>query len=59
MGKNLKLDLKDLKVQSFVTDLEDEEKAKVKGGLPWTCVTCNFYCSGSRYVYCESEIIGC
>lgn len=51
MSKNL--NLKDLKVQSFVTALEDEEKAKVKGGLPWTCVTCDEYCSGSRYVVCK------
>ncbi len=52
MSKNL--NLKDLKVQSFVTALEDEQKAKVKGGLPWTCVTCEpVDCSGSRYVVCD------
>ena len=54
MSKNL--NLKDLKVQSFVTALEDEQKAKVKGGLPWTCVTCNFECSGSRYVLCDPDL---
>lgn len=53
MSKNIKLDLKDLKVQSFITSLEDDDKAKVKGGLPNTCVTCDFYCSGSRWVICR------
>ena len=32
MDKKVKVDLKDLNVQSFVTSLEDEEKSKVKGG---------------------------
>ncbi len=48
-----KLNLKDLKIQSFVTNLEDEQEAKLKGGLPNTCVTCDLWdCSGSRYVIC-------
>lgn len=48
-----KLDLKDLKVQSFVTSLKDEEKVAIKGGLPNTCITCDLWdCSGSRYVIC-------
>ncbi len=34
MSKKMKLDLKGLKVESFVTSLKDEEKAKAKGG--WT-----------------------
>lgn len=45
-----KLKLSDLKVQSFVTSLENDEKNKVKGGLTSpncetddTC-TCNTYC---------------
>jgi hypothetical protein len=35
-----KLNLKDLKVQSFVTSLEKNEKQTVKGGWPVT-VDCN------------------
>lgn len=46
------LNLKDFKVQSFVTSLDVEEKAKIKGGLPNTCITCDLYCSDSRYVIC-------
>ncbi len=34
MSKKVKLDLKGLKVESFVTSLKEEEKAKAKGG--WT-----------------------
>ena len=47
------LNLKDLKVQSFVTSLNEGEKAEIKGGLPNTCVTCDLYCSGSRYIICR------
>ena len=38
---------------------KSEEKSKVKGGLPWTCVTCDFHCSGSRYMLCETEFQTC
>jgi hypothetical protein len=33
MSKKMKLDVNDLKVQSFVTTLEKEEKKEIKGGI--------------------------
>lgn len=42
----------DLKVESFVTALDDKQKQQIKGGLPNTCVTCDAYCSGSRWWIC-------
>lgn len=45
MGKKVKLDLEDLKVQSFITSLEKSEQQQVKGGLPVTCNTCGDECS--------------
>ena len=51
MSKNL--NLKDLKVQSFVTSLKEEEKAEVKGGLYPTCATCEPFCSDSMYLICK------
>lgn len=45
MPKKMKLDLNDLKVNSFVTTLEKEEKGRVKGGweptMYWKEVTCS------------------
>ena len=32
MGKKLKLDLEEIKIQSFVTALDDEEAKRMKGG---------------------------
>ncbi len=50
MGKNLKLE--DLKIQSFVTNLEDKAEVNVKGGGPasqnLTACTC-------RYTWCTCE----
>ncbi len=37
MGKKIKMDLNDLKVESFVTSLEDDNKAAVKGGRTLRC----------------------
>ncbi len=52
MSKNLNLN--DLKIQSFVTSLDNDEKARVKGGYKYTCLTCDHYdCSGSVYVVCS------
>ena len=60
MPKKMKLDLKGLKVQSFVTSLEDGDKTKIKGGVSNTmncpdctedcesvtfCGTCGTYCT--------------
>jgi hypothetical protein len=33
MPKKIKLNLEDLKVESFVTTLNDEEKYRIKGGV--------------------------
>jgi hypothetical protein len=54
MPKKVKLNIQDLKVQSFVTSLEDDSKAKVKGGLPYTCNTCDEMtdCSITYIWYC-------
>jgi hypothetical protein len=65
MPKKLKLDLKGLKVQSFVTSLEDGEKKQVKGGDPYTletdcpsclptCNSCQVTCAESCYGTCET-----
>lgn len=34
MAKKMKLNLEDLKVQSFVTSLKNDEKIALKGGKP-------------------------
>jgi hypothetical protein len=44
MPKKLKLDLQGFKVQSFVTSLDTNEKANVKGGLTVDTV-CYPFCS--------------
>lgn len=59
MSKKIKMDLKDLKVQSFVTSLDEEEKSQLKGGLPNTCVTCDLECSFSRWMDCMTEYLSC
>ncbi len=54
MPKKVKLNIQDLKVQSFVTSLEDDSKAKAKAGgpvLPETCATCDL-CSWTYVWYC-------
>lgn len=52
MPKKLKLNLNDLKVQSFVTALDEREKRGFKGGTtggddgcPPTCATCPATCA--------------
>lgn len=49
MGKKIKLNLEDLKVQSFVTSLNKDEKIVLKGGeskltTPQTYI-CSDFCS--------------
>ena len=55
MDKKTRLDLKDLKVQSFVTSLDDTEKAKVKGGINPTCNTCDDDCSITYIWACPTD----
>lgn len=52
MPKKTKLNIQDLKVQSFITSLEDDSQAKVKGGLPPSCNTCEIECSYTYIWYC-------
>ncbi len=57
MGKKTKLSLDDLKVQSFVTSIDENEGRKVKGGYtdPPLCnsnFTCNFKCGDTAYWEC-------
>lgn len=42
MKKQKKLDLNELKVESFVTILDEDEKSRLKGGLvdPSDCMPC-------------------
>lgn len=65
MPKKLKLDLKGLEVQSFVTSLEKREKRQVKGGDPYTletncpscmptCISCVFTCAETCYGSCAT-----
>lgn len=49
MSKKSKLQLKELKVQSFVTETE---KKNVKGGLPYTCDSCQMDCSYTYIWWC-------
>ena len=39
--KNKKLNLEDLKIQSFVTSLNQEDANTVKGGVPTAAEACN------------------
>jgi hypothetical protein len=39
MSKKMKLNINNLKVESFVTSLQDEEKGKAKGGWTAWCET--------------------
>jgi hypothetical protein len=56
MGK--KLDLTDLKVQSFVTELDNKNESKIKGGIPpqqqWTR-TGEFVCCWMYLTYTECQ----
>lgn len=52
MPKKVKLNMENLKVQSFVTSLEDDQKEKAKGGLPYTCLTCDGLCSWTYIWWC-------
>ncbi len=65
MPKKLKVDLKDLKVNSFVTSLDDGVKGKVKGGTgtinPFICsVSCFESCLGNCPTdTCETDCGSC
>ena len=52
MGKKVKLNVTDLKVQSFVTSLPEKDQENAKGGMPYTCATCIFHCSQTIYYRC-------
>lgn len=55
MPKKLKLSLDQLKIQSFVTSLDDIESKKVKGGETEFGLTCNFKCGRTAYWECETD----
>ena len=65
MPKKLKLDLNGLKVNSFVTSLENNASKKIKGGVTWTeFITCS--CAGDCYTVgmmtcetCDTELVCC
>lgn len=62
MPKKLKLDLNGLKVNSFVTSLENNDSKKIKGGVTWTeYVSCS--CAGdcpTVYAYtCDTCLTNC
>lgn len=58
MPKKLKLNLGDLKIQSFVTSLDDSDAKGVKGGATELGFTCNFKCGETEYWECETEPCG-
>jgi hypothetical protein len=63
MLEKMKLNLKDLKVQSFMTSLNNEYKTRVKGGMTDTCMTCPHTqcetCTTCNVSLCETCPIGC
>jgi hypothetical protein len=55
MPKKLKLNLSDLKVQSFVTSLNKEDKQNIKGGTdPVACSLTLIWCCAYTPVSCET-----
>lgn len=56
MVKQQKLKLEDLKVQSFVTALSDQEQSRLMGGLTRICSNQDPDCSDTTTVLCESRI---
>lgn len=57
MPKKLKLDLNDLKVNSFVTSLDQKTAAEVKGGWSeaFSCNPCSeIACPTTPYATCQS-----
>jgi hypothetical protein len=57
MSKKMKLSLENLKIKSFVTDLEKKEAVKIKGGytegeLCDSNFTCNFKCGHTAWWEC-------
>lgn len=62
MPKKMKLDLKGLKVKSFVTNLGDAEQQKINGGLATDntfCTNCSDDCSAecTKIFACTYRII--
>jgi len=57
MGKKMKLNLSDLKVQSFVTALNDGQERQIKGGRPLRSEAVNA-CGGWSWQYCSGEVCG-
>jgi hypothetical protein len=55
MPKKLKLTLKELKVNSFVTSLKDGDEAKLKGGDQTMC-TCRPVCTYEPGCYSDDEM---
>ena len=55
MSKKMKLGLKDLKVQSFVTSLQNNEQQVLKGGGVPTCNTCDDECSITYIWLCPTD----
>ncbi len=55
-----KLELKDLKIQSFVTSLNDKQSAELKGGNKWeSCPTCPDECHSTNCTVmpgCSSDL---
>lgn len=57
MSKKMKLGLDDLKVESFVTNIEKDQAVKIKGGdtegvLCNSNFTCNIKCGPTGYWEC-------
>lgn len=61
MPKKVRLNMKSLKVQSFVTSLGEDSQEKVKGGIPRTCRSCVEDCSVTFYWVCPptATVEGC
>jgi hypothetical protein len=55
MAKKMKLNLAELRVDSFVTSLHDESKALIKGGAPPTYYCSEDPCPVSRPWACPTE----
>ncbi len=62
MPKKLKLKLEDLKIQSFVTLLTEDEKKKFKGGGSVDCDSTHYPCCHTTFEptcrpsYCSGEV---
>jgi hypothetical protein len=61
MGKKLKLDLKEFRVQSFVSSLKDDEQDEVKGGGDTRFCPSGQYsgCPCTQYTDCGTCYLSC